>query len=54
MTKNAKRGSRQPDLFPRAKTAVIPLSELHPMVVLTDVLSLMRIRVNPGALPAGG
>src|SRR5450432_3822044 len=46
MTENAKRGSRQPDLFPRAKTAVIPLSELHPMVVLTDALDWTEMEVR--------
>jgi len=46
MTKNVKRGSRQPDLFPRAKTAVIPLSELHPMVVLTDALDWTEMEVR--------
>lgn len=46
MTKNAKRGSRQRDLIPRAKSAVIPLSEDHPMVVLTDALDWTEMEVR--------
>jgi len=52
MTKNAKRGSRQPDLFPRARTAVIPLSEQHPMVVLTDALDWTEMEVRAEKLRA--
>lgn len=47
MTKNAKLGgSRQPDLFPRTKTATIPLSESHPMVVLADALDWTEMEVR--------
>jgi len=46
MTKIAKGGNRQRELIPRARQATIPLSEKHPMVVLTDALDWTEIEVR--------
>jgi len=36
MAKSQRRGSRQPELFPRSKTPRIPIEENHRLVLLTD------------------
>lgn len=46
MTKIAIRGNRQRELIPRARQATIPLSEKHPMVVLTDALDWTEMEVR--------
>ena len=46
MTKIAKGGNRQRELIPRARQATIPLSEKHPMVVLTDALDWTEMEVR--------
>ena len=46
MTKIVKGGNRQRDLFARALKTTIPLSEQHPMVVLTDALDWTEMEVR--------
>ena len=46
MMKIAKGGNRQRELIPRARKATIPLSEHHPMVVLTDALDWTEMEVR--------
>jgi len=46
MTKIAKGGNRQRELVPRAMKTTIPLSEEHPMVVLTDALDWTEMEVR--------
>ena len=46
MTKNAKGGNRQRELVPRALKTTIPLSDQHPMVVLTDALDWTEMEVR--------
>jgi len=46
MTKIAKGGNRQRELIPRAMKTTIPLSEAHPMVVLTDALDWTEMEVR--------
>jgi Transposase domain (DUF772) len=46
LMKIAKGGNRQRELIPRARKATIPLSEQHPMVVLTDALDWTEMEVR--------
>jgi Transposase domain (DUF772) len=46
MTSNAKGGNRQRELIPRAMKTTIPLSEQHPMVVLTDTLDWTEMELR--------
>jgi hypothetical protein len=50
MAKSQRRGSRQPELFPRSKTPRIPIEENHRLVLLTDQTDWTELEVRVEAI----
>ena len=46
MTKTAKGGNRQPELFLRSKRSTIAIAEHHPVVILTDTIDWTEMEVR--------